>query len=104
MFRLILFFIFVVSAQLSFGAQTKQQAKPVKIVILSDVQKLQLEKERKQEEDHKLLVATYDKLSDAIAINDLLTVEKLFKENPHQYELEAFYKDKISDYTFTRCY
>jgi|GEM_PF-3242170 len=63
--------------------QSVKELAQAKKIILSDAEKLKLEKERKQEEDHKLLVATYDKLSDAIAINDLLTVEKLFKENPH---------------------
>ena len=82
MFRLILFFMFVVSAQMSFGAEKKQQAEVVKVVILSDAQKLNLEQKRKQEEDRKQLVAAYDKLSDAIATNDLSAVEALFKQNP----------------------
>ncbi len=81
MFRLILFFMFVVSAQLSFGVE--QHPKLIKIVILSESQKFKIEEKRKQEEDLKLLVTAYDKLSDAIAADDLSTVQKLFNETPN---------------------
>lgn len=80
MFRFILFLLLLASAQLSFGVE--QNAGPVRIATLSESQKLKLQKTKQQEEDHQLLVAAYDKLSDAIAANDLSAVEKLFNENP----------------------
>lgn len=80
MFRLILFLLLLASAQLSFGVE--QQAGPITVIALSESQKLNLEEKKKQEEDHNLLVAAYDKLSDAIATNDLSAVEKLFNKTP----------------------
>ena len=68
MFRFILFLLLLASAQLSFGIE--QQTGPIKITIISESQRL------------KLLVAAYDSLSDAIAADDLSTVEKLFNEHP----------------------
>ena len=59
-----------------------QQAEPTKIVIFSESQKLKLEEKRKQEEDRKLSISAYDKLSNAIAANDLSAVETLFNEHP----------------------
>jgi cytochrome c2 len=73
--RLILFFILLVSAQLAFSID--YTTGPLKVSTPSTTQKI------KQEEEHKLLVAAYDTLSDAIAADDLTAVEKLFKETPN---------------------
>lgn len=80
MFRFIFFLLLLASAQLSFGVA--QQIEPIKMVFLSESQKLKLEEKKKQEEDHNLLVAAYDKLSDAITADDLPAVKMLFNEHP----------------------
>ena len=74
--RLILFFILLASAQLSFGAE--QQARPAKVIELSESQKLKLEQKIKQEEDLKRLVNLYGNFSDTITASDLIALEKLF--------------------------
>ena len=75
----ILFFILLASAQLSFGIE--QNTSHNKMVTLSESQKRKLEQQQKQEEEHKLLVGTYDKLSDTIAADDIHAVEKLFQKH-----------------------
>lgn len=79
--RLILFFILIASAHLSFGIEP--QSNSLEVVTLSRSQKVNLEQKRKQEEHQKLLRKAYNKLSDALAVDDLATVEKLFNTFPH---------------------
>jgi hypothetical protein len=76
----IISFILLASASLSFS--NSPQATPAKEVIISESQRLKNEKKKQQEEEHKRLSAAYDNLSDAIAANDLTTVETLFNETP----------------------